>query len=180
MIDLDFNPLPPEPETAYCPICCLPGQSLPVSEFGICHARPSGRNLYCKACIRKKVANARRELREYLATQKRRRAGEVERLVTRPLKVRCDADGVLLPNELRLRCNEPHERVFSAIYHGARTQREIVRATGLCYDGIGDALAILLLGDPKRIKAHTVDDVRCYSPVVSRGSVAVDSSWRAA
>ena len=49
-------------EAKACPIC---SELLPLSEFGICRARKDGRNLYCKVCIRRKVTDSRRALREY-------------------------------------------------------------------------------------------------------------------
>src|SRR5882762_8910266 len=52
----------------YCPICA---QDLPLSEFGVCRARKDGRNLYCKSCIRKKVTDSRRALKEYRSARKR-------------------------------------------------------------------------------------------------------------
>src|SRR5437773_5596863 len=51
-----------------CPIC---SQHLPLSEFGVCRARKDGRNLYCKSCIRKKVTESRRALKEYRSARKR-------------------------------------------------------------------------------------------------------------
>jgi hypothetical protein len=44
------------------------------------------------------------------------------------------------------------DRVHGAIKYGARTQREIMRATALSADEVGDALATLILwtGDPER------------------------------
>src|SRR5436189_4315220 len=56
------------PDTKFCPIC---SQDLPLSEFGVCRARKDGRNLYCKSCIRKKVTDSRRALKEYRSTRKR-------------------------------------------------------------------------------------------------------------
>ena len=42
-----------------------------LSEFGVCRARKDGRNLYCKSCIRKKVTESRRALKEYRSARKR-------------------------------------------------------------------------------------------------------------
>src|SRR5438874_12897318 len=49
-------------ELKRCPRC---EESLPLSEFGICRARKDGLNLYCKRCIRQKIALSRAALREY-------------------------------------------------------------------------------------------------------------------
>ena len=51
-----------------CPICTL---DLPLAEFGVCRARKDGRNLYCKSCIRKKVTESRRALKEYKSARKK-------------------------------------------------------------------------------------------------------------
>src|SRR5258708_8149773 len=49
-------------ELKKCPRC---EESLPLSEFGVCRARKDGLNLYCKRCIRQKIAQSRQALREY-------------------------------------------------------------------------------------------------------------------
>lgn len=49
-------------ELKKCPRC---EESLPLSEFGVCRARKDGLNLYCKGCIRQKIAHSRQALREY-------------------------------------------------------------------------------------------------------------------
>ena len=51
-----------EVELKRCPRC---EESLPLSEYGICRARKDGLNLYCKRCIRQKIALSRQALREY-------------------------------------------------------------------------------------------------------------------
>src|ERR1700741_5377998 len=51
-----------EIELKKCPRC---EESLPLSEFGVCRARKDGLNLYCKRCIRQKIALSRQALREY-------------------------------------------------------------------------------------------------------------------
>src|ERR671929_2109494 len=59
----------------HCPIC---SNDLPISEFGICRARKDGRNLYCKSCIRHKVTQSRRALKEYKSARKKYIAQQVE------------------------------------------------------------------------------------------------------
>lgn len=139
-----------------CPICC---QQLPLSEFGVCRARKDGRNLYCKSCIRKKVTESRRALKEYRSARKR--------YISRP----AEADGLVLadgksPSSARysrvLSRLSPVERVREAIRKGARTQREIAQETRLSKDEIGDALANLLLWT-REIKTEIVDNTRLYS-----------------
>src|SRR5947208_9768980 len=49
-------------ELKTCPRC---EESLLLSEFGVCRARKDGLNLYCKRCIRQKIALSRQALREY-------------------------------------------------------------------------------------------------------------------
>jgi hypothetical protein len=183
-IDLEFNPLPAEPETDHCPIC---SQSLPISEFGVSRNRHTGRNLYCKACIRKKISDSRRELRSYHEKQKQLRSRDEEPaaplapgMKTRPLKERYNQYGALFYLELKLRSNPDHERVFGAIYYGARTQKEIRTETGLCKDAVGDALAILLLDHPKRIRTEVVDDVRVYCVAQQIRNSEIRNSERAA
>ena len=63
------------PGIKHCPICA---NELPVSEFGICRARKDGRNLYCKSCIRNKVTQSRRALKEYKSARKKYIAQQVE------------------------------------------------------------------------------------------------------
>src|SRR6185312_14655308 len=136
-----------------CPICSL---DLPVSEFGVCRARKDGRNLYCKSCIRKKVTDSRRALKEYRSARKR--------YVSQPLLETGDAllnDGgnssTMFPRVLSKL--SPIERVREAIKKGARTQKEIAQETRLGKDEIGDAIANLLLWT-REIRTQTVGNTR--------------------
>lgn len=138
-----------------CHIC---SQQLPLSEFGVCRARKDGRNLYCKSCIRKKVTDSRRALKEYRSARKR--------YVSQPPLDSADAlanhDGdssTIFPRTMSKM--SPIERVREAIKKGARTQREIVQETRLGKDEIGDALANLLLWT-REIRTQTVDNTRYY------------------
>jgi hypothetical protein len=63
------------PDVKHCPICT---NDLPISEFGICRARKDGRNLYCKSCIRHKVTQSRRALKEYKTARKKYISQQVE------------------------------------------------------------------------------------------------------
>lgn len=148
-----------------CPIC---SQQLPLSEFGVCRARKDGRNLYCKSCIRKKVTDSRKALKEYRSARKR--------YVSQPLS---DHDAALLSDsESTSSANYPRilskmspvERVKEAIRKGARTQREIAQETRMGKDEIGDALANLLLWT-REIKTQIVDNIRVYFINVSSESV---------
>jgi len=138
-----------------CPICSL---QLPLSEFGVCRARKDGRNLYCKSCIRKKVTDSRRALKEYRSARKR--------YVSQPL---LDESSLLSDSESLSSANYPRilskmtpvERVREAIRKGARTQREIAQETRMGKDEIGDALANLLLWT-REIKTQIVDNIRVY------------------
>lgn len=138
-----------------CPIC---SQQLPLSEFGVCRARKDGRNLYCKSCIRKKVTDSRRALKEYRSARKR--------YVSQPLS---EHDATLLSDSESPSTNYPRilskmspvERVREAIKKGARTQRDIAQETRLGKDEIGDALANLLLWT-REIKTQVVDNMRVY------------------
>ena len=139
-----------------CPIC---SQDLPLSEFGVCRARKDGRNLYCKSCIRKKVTDSRRALKEYRSARKR--------YVSQPLheqswSTQSDADLPSSANYTRLLSKlSPVERVREAIRKGARTQKEIAKETSLGKDEIGDAIANLLLWT-REIKTQIVDNTRFY------------------
>jgi hypothetical protein len=139
-----------------CPICT---QQLPLSEFGVCRARKDGRNLYCKSCIRKKVTESRRALKEYRSARKRYVNQPVsEHLSTSPP----DRDSLSSTNYTRLLSKlSPVERVREAIRKGARTQKEIAQETRLGKDEIGDALANLLLWT-REIKTQIVDSNRHY------------------
>lgn len=139
-----------------CPICC---QELPLSEFGVCRARKDGRNLYCKSCIRKKVTESRRALKEYRSARKRYVSQPFsEQSATSP----SDTDSGSSGSYARLLSKlSPVERVREAIRKGARTQKEIAQETRLGKDEIGDALANLLLWT-REIKTQIVDNNRLY------------------
>jgi hypothetical protein len=139
----------------HCPIC---SQQLPLSEFGVCRARKDGRNLYCKSCIRKKVTDSRRALKEYRSARKR--------YVSQPLLDTADAllnesgnASTMFPRALSKL--SPIERVREAIKKGARTQKEIAQQTRLGKDEIGDAIANLLLWT-REIRTQTVGNTRLY------------------
>ena len=138
-----------------CPICTL---DLPLAEFGVCRARKDGRNLYCKSCIRKKVTESRRALKEYRSARKR--------YVSQPIGdgTELSANGADYPRTLSKL--SPLERVRESIRKGAHTQGEIAKATGLGKDQIGDALATLLLWT-REIKTKIVDNKRTYALVES-------------
>ena len=139
-----------------CPIC---SQDLPLSEFGVCRARKDGRNLYCKSCIRKKVSDSRRALKEYRSARKQ--------YVSQPLPehswtTQSDADSPSSANHTRLLSKlSPVERVREAIRKGARTQKEIRKRAGLGDDEVGEALANLLLWT-REVKTQIIDNDRHY------------------
>lgn len=142
----------PDISTKNCPICA---QQLPLSEFGVCRSRKDGRNLYCKSCIRKKVTDSRKALKEYRSSRKRYAGPANEGLP--------NGDGELNPAYLRIQSKlSPVERVREAIRKGARTQKEIAQETRMGKDEIGDALANLLLWT-REIRTEMVDNVRVYS-----------------
>lgn len=106
-----------------CPRC---EESLPESSFGICRARPSGRNLYCARCIREKIALQRQRVRDM-----RRAQTAVERKPYTLAKVR---------PIYRMNVSA-QDAVMLAIQRGADTQKKIKQATKLTSDEICDALA---------------------------------------
>src|SRR6266496_2030500 len=143
-------------ETKECPIC---SQHLPLSEFGVCRARKDGRNLYCKTCIRKKVTESRRVLKEYKSARKR--LANQPMLEISDLEI-CESDSSVSISCPRLMSKmSPVERVREAIRKGARTQKEIAQETKLGKDEIGDALANLLLWT-REIRTTVIDNTRMY------------------
>src|SRR6266851_3974752 len=109
----------------HCPICC---QQLPLSEFGVCRARKDGRNLYCKTCIRKKVTESRRALKEYRSARKRYVGQPGSEHAGMPF-LDDSPSSVNYPRMLSKL--SPVERVREAIKKGARTQKEIAQETRL-------------------------------------------------
>src|SRR5688500_11336468 len=148
-----------------CPIC---SQQLPLSEFGVCRARKDGRNLYCKSCIRKKVTESRRALKEYRSARKR----YVGQAHTDPAGISALEGDLPASSYSRLLSKlSPVERVREAIRKGARTQKEIAQETRLGKDEIGDAIANLLLGT-REIRTEVVDNTRVYSLNESAATVS--------
>src|SRR5215218_2369954 len=142
------------PQFKNCPICT---KELPLSEFGICRARKDGRNLYCKSCIRQKVTQSRRALKEYKSARKKYISQQVE--IAELLSGDSSSNGHY-PAKAMSKLS-PVERVRDAIRRGSRTQREIAQETKLGKDEIGDALANLLLWTHE-IRTQIVDNTRLY------------------
>src|SRR5215218_3108090 len=142
------------PQVKNCPIC---SKELPISEFGICRARKDGRNLYCKSCIRQKVTQSRRALKEYKSARKKYISQQVE--IAELLSGDSSSNGHY-PAKAMSKLS-PVERVRDAIRRGSRTQREIAQETKLGKDEIGDALANLLLWTHE-IRTQVMDNTRLY------------------
>ena len=145
-----------EIELKRCPRC---EESLPLSEFGICRARKDGLNLYCKRCIRQKIALSRQALREY-------KKARVKHGGTTPSqKGAVTLDGKTAFSSKRiarmLRKLSPADRVREAIRCGAETQTEIVQVTKLPKDEVCDALANLLLWT-REIRTQIINHQRKY------------------
>src|SRR5256884_7936583 len=139
-------------ELKTCPRC---EESLPLSEFGICRARKDGLNLYCKRCIRQKIALSRAALREYKSARVKHGAGDKSRTAI-------DAAGFSPRRIARmLRKLSPADRVREAIRCGARTQKQIALVTRLPKDEVCDALANLLLWT-REIRTQIVRHQRMY------------------
>jgi len=154
------------PEKKHCPICT---QDLLISEFGICRARKDGRNLYCKSCIRNKVTQSRRALKEYKSARKKYISQQVE--ITEYLS---NESGYGSHHHSKpLSKLSPVERVRDSIRKGAKTQKEIALDTKLGKDEIGDALANLLLWT-REIRTQIVDNTRMYYLNDSADSADVD------
>lgn len=139
-----------------CPIC---SQDLPLSEFGVCRARKDGRNLYCKSCIRKKVTDSRRALKEYRSSRKRYVSAPLSEHLTGSQLNGEPPPGTNYPRLLHKL--SPVERVKEAIRKGALTQKEIRKATGVGDDEVGEALANLLLWT-REIKTQIINNTRHY------------------
>ena len=133
----------------HCPIC---NNDLPVDSFGICRAHKSGRNLYCRSCIRAKVTIARRNLKEYKSIRQRVLQEKYWReLTTAPLPV------VKSGKQKR----SAVERIRELIREQPRTQRELRSATKLHKDVIGEALASLVLWTHE-VKSRVEEGERTY------------------
>jgi len=141
-------------ELKTCPRC---EESLPLSEFGICRARKDGLNLYCKRCIRQKIALSRAALREYKNARVKHGASSTDRS-----RLAIDAAGFSPRRIARmLRKLSPADRVREAIRCGARTQKQIAVVTRLPKDEVCDALANLLLWT-REIRTEVVNHTRMY------------------
>ena len=157
-------------ELKHCPICA---QELPIAEFGVCRARKDGRNLYCKSCIRNKVTQSRRALKEYKSARKRYISQQIE--MSDSLTADSGLNGQYggrLTSKL-----SPVERVHDAIRKGARTQREIAQDTKLGKDEIGDALANLLLWT-REIRTQVINSTRMYFINESGDAAVIQDSPR--
>jgi hypothetical protein len=157
------------PQLKHCPIC---SQDLPVSEFGICRARKDGRNLYCKSCIRQKVTQSRRALKEYKSARKRYISQQIEMTDL----IAGDATSGQYPSRSVSKLS-PVERVREAIRRGCRTQRDIAQETKLGKDEIGDALANLLLWTHE-IRTQVLGNTRLYFLNEAEESTTVDDAPR--
>ena len=143
-------------ELKRCPRC---EESLPLLEFGVCRARRDGLNLYCKRCIRQKIAQSRQALREY----KNARIKHGPQSVSNSPRLTIDAKSGFSARRIArmLRKLSPADRVREAIRCGARTQKEIAQVTKLPKDEVCDALANLLLWT-REIRTQIVSHTRMY------------------
>jgi hypothetical protein len=143
-------------ELKRCPRC---EESLPLSEFGVCRARKDGLNLYCKRCIRQKIAQSRQALREY----KNARIKHGSAAEPQGSRLSIDTKSGFSPRRIArmLRKLSPADRVREAIRCGARTQKEIAQVTKLPKDEVCDALANLLLWTHE-IRTQVISHTRMY------------------
>lgn len=139
-----------------CPRC---EESLPLSEFGVCRARKDGLNLYCKRCIRQKIALSRQALREY----KKARVKHGSPSTAEKSRLTLNSKTVFSSRRIArmLRKLSPADRVREAIRCGAHTQKEIAQVTKLPKDEVCDALANLLLWT-REIRTQIVRHQRMY------------------
>ncbi len=143
-----------EIELKRCPRCEEP---LPLSEFGVCRARKDGLNLYCKRCIRQKIALSRQALREYKQARGKHNNSTDHSRVTLDNKTSLSSRRIAR----MLRKLSPADRVREAIRCGAHTQKEMVQVTKLPKDEVCDALANLLLWT-REIRTQIVRHQRMY------------------
>ena len=145
-----------EIELKRCPRC---EESLPLSEFGVCRARKDGLNLYCKRCIRQKIALSRQALREY----KKARVKHGGTAASQKGVVSLDGKTAFSSKRIArmLRKLSPADRVREAIRCGAETQTEIAQVTKLPKDEVCDALASLLLWT-REIRTQVINHTRRY------------------
>lgn len=108
----------------HCPRC---DRVLETSEFGVCRARKGGLNLYCRRCIREKIAIQRAVTKEYRAKIKRR-----------PMRKQCEKS---MP--IYLLAITDFEKVKLAFARGITDRSEMRRATRLYWDDLTDAIAVL-------------------------------------
>lgn len=143
-------------ELKRCPRC---EQSLTLLEFGVCRARKDGLNLYCKRCIRQKIAQSRHALREY----KNARIKHGSTVVPEGSRLAIDVKAGFSPRRIArmLRKLSPADRVREAIRCGAETQTQIAQVTRLPKDEVCDALANLLLWT-REIRTQVIDHTRRY------------------
>lgn len=148
-----------EVELKRCPRC---EESLPLSEFGVCRARKDGLNLYCKRCIREKIAQSRQALREYKNARIKHGAPGAK-ATPETSRVSLDAKSGFSPRRIArmLRKLSPADRVREAIRCGAREQKEIAQVTRLPKDEVCDALANLLLWT-REIRTQVINHRRMY------------------
>ena len=144
-----------EIELKKCPRC---EESLPLSEFGVCRARKDGLNLYCKRCIRQKIALSRQALREYKKARVKHGTSATDRS-----RLTINSNSVFSSRRIArmLRKLSPADRVREAIRCGAHTQKEIAQVTKLPKDEVCDALANLLLWT-REIRTQIVRHQRMY------------------
>jgi hypothetical protein len=116
-------------------------------------------NLYCKGCIRQKIAQSRQALREY--KNARIKHGPTETPESSPIAI--DTKSGFSPRRIArmLRKLSPADRVREAIRCGARTQKEIAQVTKLPKDEVCDALANLLLWT-REIRTQVIHHTRMY------------------
>lgn len=134
--------------TRYCPHC---DDYLPITEFGICRARPDGLNRYCRKSVNIKIGLQRQALKEYKAAHPS---------LVKPAK---QIDINFSPRRIArmLRKLSPADRVREAIRCGAREQKEIAQVTRLPKDEVCESIAQLLLWEHS-IRTEIIKNVRMY------------------
>lgn len=128
-----------------CPKC---DEDKPRSEFGICRARESGRNLYCRPCIRETVYAGRARVKQM----------KVERQAARQKLI-------IQRKPFLMASLTPTQKVCKAIMGGCRTRYQIKYETRLPLGEVCDVLAVLV--DDQLIGVARVEGEAHFYPRVN-------------
>jgi predicted Rossmann fold nucleotide-binding protein DprA/Smf involved in DNA uptake len=143
-----------------CPICNPhdePDKRLAISEFGVCRARKSGRNLYCKACVRKKVTDSRKTVKEH---KNRNNFSNGDPPIHSNGDGDCDEGSqIVWSTQNRL---TPEEKVLASLKESPKTPKQVARDTKLSLEAVDIILTEMAL-HTREVKSEIQGDDRVYS-----------------